>query len=176
MHMRTALIACCALIVAVGMASAQTGPAAGTTSPASFSGAPRAGDLIETPRAGGFSLLDPSRFKMSQSYTMSYFSGSGSSGSVGLYMNTIEYRLSDPLTVRVGLAYLHQPLGFLSNSGARSGLDEGRLLPNFSLLYRPSNRFQLLIDYRTVPTIGEYGGLGRYGVSPYTGFYDPWHW
>ena len=164
----------CVLAGVAGIAAGQTGPAAGTTDPGSFSGAPRAGDLLETPRAGGFSLLDPSRFKMSQSYTMSYFSGSGYSGSIGLYMNTIEYRLWQPLTVRVGLGYLHQPLGFLSNSGARSELDEGRLLPNFSLLYRPSNRFQLLIDYRTVPTIGEYGGLGRYGISPFTGFYDPW--
>ncbi|HUU44331.1 MAG TPA: hypothetical protein VM118_01250 [Acidobacteriota bacterium] len=174
--MRTALIVCCVVIGAGCTAAAQSGPAVGAADPGSFSGAPRAGDLIETPRAGGFSLLDPSRFKMSQSYTMSYFSGSGYSGSTGLYMNTIEYRLSEPLTVRVGLGYLHQPLGFLSNSGASSKLSEGRLLPSFSLLYRPSNKFQLLIDYRTVPAIGEYGGLGRHGISPYSGFYDPWHW
>lgn len=164
------------LIAVAGTALAQSGPAAGTIDPASFSGAARAGDLIETPRAGGFSLLDPSRFKMSQSYSLSYFSGSGYSGSLGFYSNTIEYRLSNPLTVRVGIGYLHQPLGSNSDSGARAGLDNGRLLPSFSLLYRPSNRFQLLIDYRTVPTIGEYGGFGRYGISPHSGFYDPWHW
>jgi hypothetical protein len=174
--MKSVLALCLIFVGSACTAAAQGVPVAGGADAASFTGAPRAADLIETPRAGGFGLLDPSRFKMSQSYMMSYFSGSGYSRSVGLYMNTIEYRVSEPLTVRVGLGYLHQPLGFLSNSGAQSELGEGRFLPNVGLEYRPSNRFQLLIDFRTVPMFGEYGRLGRYGYGPYTGFYNPWHW
>jgi hypothetical protein len=174
--MKRSIIICLVVAFAAVPALAQSGPAAGGSEPASFSGAARANDLIETPSAGGFSLLDPEKFRMSHSYSMMYFSGSGQSGSVGLYTNTIEYRLSDPLTVRVGLSYLHQPLGFLSNSGARSELGQGRLLPSFSLDYRPSDRFQLLVDFRTVPTYGQYGGLSRYGLSPFSGFYDPWRW
>jgi hypothetical protein len=52
-----------------------------------------------------FSLLDPSRVKMWHSYTFSYFSGRGGSGNIGLYLNTIEYRPSDPLRLQVSLGY-----------------------------------------------------------------------
>jgi len=96
----------------------------------------------------GFSLLDPSRLKMSQSYTFSYFSSGKQSGTFGLYTNTLEYRISQPLLVRVGLAYLHQPLSMF-NRGSQSL--NGVLLPNFQLFYQPSKSFQLRIDVSSMP-------------------------
>jgi hypothetical protein len=171
-------------VMVIGMAAsagAQGAPVSMSTNSPSFTGAARASDLVETPRATGFSLLDPSRFRMSQSYSLGYFSGSGSSGSMGLYMNTIEYKISDPLTVRVGLAYLHQPLGFVQNTGALSELNQGKFLPNFSLEYRPSDRFQMLVDFRTVPSYGNSSSLNRYGYDPFSRSrlfqaHQPWHW
>jgi hypothetical protein len=94
-------------------------------------------------------------------------------------MNTIEYKISNPLTVRVGLGYLHQPLGFVQNTGARSELSGGKFLPNFSLEYRPSNRFQLLVDFRTISGYGDYGTRRGYGYDPFNrvrGSRSPWHW
>jgi len=101
----------------------------------------------------GFSLLDPSRLKMSQSYTFSFFSSGKQSGTFGLYTNTLEYRISQPLLVRVGLAYLHQPLSFF-NRGSQSL--NGVLLPNFQLFYQPSKSFQLRIDVSSMPGWYEY--------------------
>ena len=101
----------------------------------------------------GFSLLDPSRLKMSQSYTFSYFSAGKQSGTFGLYTNTLEYRISQPLLVRVGLAYLHQPLSVF-NRGSQSL--NGVLLPNFQLFYQPSKNFQLRIDVSSMPGWYEY--------------------
>lgn len=167
---------CLSMVLVAGVAMAQSGPVNPGSAPGSFAGAPRLSDLVETPSATGFRLLDPSRLKMSQSYSMSYFSGSGNSGSVGLYMNTLEYQFSRMLTVRVGLAYLHQPLGFLQNSGGRSELSEGRFLPNMSIDFRPSNKFRMLLDFRTVPTFGGYNGFSRYGYGPRTGMRNPWYW
>lgn len=101
----------------------------------------------------GFSLLDPSRLKMSQSYTFSFFSSGKQSGTFGLYTNTLEYRISQPLLVRVGLAYLHQPLSVF-NRGSQSL--NGALLPNFQLFYQPSKSFQLRIDVSSMPGWYEY--------------------
>ena len=101
----------------------------------------------------GFSLLDPSRLKMSQSYTFSFFSSGKQSRTFGLYTNTLEYRISQPLLVRVGLAYLHQPLSVF-NRGSQSL--NGVLLPNFQLFYQPSKSFQLRIDVSSMPGWYEY--------------------
>jgi hypothetical protein len=131
-----------------------------------FHGAPKAKDLIAPVQSGGFSLLDPSRFHLSHSYSISYFSGSGYSGSVGLYMGTLEYQLSRPLTLRVGLGYLHQPLGFSSSSQVLGG---DQVLPSFRLDFRPSDAFHFMVDYRTIPsTLYNYrSGWRRY--SPGSG-------
>ena len=144
----------------------------------SFRGADRVSELVKEPSGGGFGLLDPSRFSMSQSYSMSYVSGSGYSGSVGLYMNTITYRISDPLTLQVGLGYLHEPLGFLNKSGGEAGRNTGRFLPNARLDYRPSEKFHLMVDFRTVPVLWDNGAGGYYGYrTPYwLGPSDPWGW
>lgn len=136
-------------------------------------GVPPSGILGGAVSKPGLSLLDPSRFHMRNSYTMSYFSSGGRQGSVGLYMSTLEYQLSRPLTVRIGLGYLHQPLGFVKNMG---GPGEGRILPNVSLDFRPSDKFHFILDFRTIPT-GEYRtGFGQGGYSPYPGSRDYWDW
>jgi hypothetical protein len=91
-----------------------------------------------------FSLLDPSRVKMWHSYTFSYFSGRGGSGNIGLYLNTIEYRPSDPLRLQVSLGYLHQPFSMIG--GESTG---GKILPNFQLWYNPNNKIYLHISINT---------------------------
>jgi hypothetical protein len=93
---------------------------------------------------------------------MTYFSGSGYSGSVGLYMSTLDYQLSRPLSLRIGLGYLHQPLGFLNSSAV--GPEGGQILPNVRLDFRPSDALHFRFDYRTIPT-SVYGA--RYGWGPY---------
>jgi len=101
----------------------------------------------------GASLLDPSRLKMYQSYTFSYFSNSKQSGSFGLYTNTLEYRVSEPLLVRIGLGYLHQPLSVFR----RGSQDlKGVILPNFQLFYQPNENFFLKIDFSSMPGWFEY--------------------
>ncbi len=111
----------------------------------------------------GLSLFDPSRLIMKQSYSFGYYSGSGTSRSIGYYLNSIEYAFSSPLKIRVDLGYLHSPTNLLS--GTSSGLNSGIFVPGFAIDWRPSKNFNLRLDYRHVP-LGAYGGLNPYN-NPY---------
>ena len=96
--------------------------------------------------ARNFSLLDPQRFKINQSYTFSYFSSGTTSGSFGVYTTTLKYQLSNPLSLTLSLNYLHQPLSVFRQDDLRL---KNSILPNFQLHYRPSNNFSLWINVVT---------------------------
>ena len=112
---------------------------------------------------GGYSLFDPSRLTMRQSYSFGYYLGGGTSSNIGYYLNSIEYAFSSPLKIRVDLGYLHSPTNMLS--GTSSGLNSGIFVPGFAIDWRPSKNFNFRLDYRHVP-LGAYGGLNPY-YNPY---------
>jgi len=115
------------------------------TSPQSQTG----GNLLGVEsNATNFSLLDPSRFRMSHSYSFSYFSGGRTSGSFGVYTNLLECQVSKPLTLTLSLNYLHQPLSVFGEDRLRI---KDAILPNFHLRYRPSDSFSFTIDVLTFP-------------------------
>lgn len=95
-----------------------------------------------------FSLFDPSRFKMSHSYSFSYFSSGKTSGSFGVYTSLLEYRISNPLSVTLTLNYLHQPLSVFHKDDLRI---KDAVLPNFQLRYRPNDSFSFTINIQTFP-------------------------
>jgi hypothetical protein len=90
-------------------------------------------------RKTDFSLFDPSRLTMHNSYTFSYYSGSGRSGTIGYYMNSIEYAFSGPLKIRLDLGYLHNPTSMFSRGS--SGANTGAFVPGISVDWRPSDQF-----------------------------------
>lgn len=97
----------------------------------------------------GFSLLDPARFKMYNSYTFSYFSSGKYSGSYGIYTTTLNYQLSNPLSLTLSLNYLHQPLSVFGRDDL--GI-KNSIYPNFQLNYRPNNNFSFMINILTFPS------------------------
>jgi hypothetical protein len=92
------------------------------------------------------SLLDLSRFHMSQSYTLSYTSGSGQGQMIGMYINQIDYEFAKPLRMSFAIAYLHQPQGLV---GARTQASGNKLLPSFRLQWEPSKNFSFILNYET---------------------------
>jgi hypothetical protein len=143
----------------------------------SFSGAPKVGDLVNAPSGTGWGLIDPSRFRMRQSYSISYMSGAGGSGSVGMYVNNIEYQLFKPLMLRVGLGYLHQPFGSRGANSAGLSVDDGFFIPSAGLEYRPSENFLLMVDFRQYPSgTAPYSRWGYGNWSPYgrSNLFDGW--
>jgi hypothetical protein len=143
-----------AALVFAGSAFAQSAPvvAGGTAT-----------DKVESPgnslytQASPFRLFDSARLRFGQSYSLSYFSGGlAGSQSIGVYMSSIGYQIADPLYVQLDLGILHSP-GALFGGDARNLNAQFR--PNFMLRYSPSNKFNLIVDVRTLSPYS-YGGFG----------------
>ena len=95
----------------------------------------------------GFSLMNPNRFSMHQSYSVNFASGSYGSSSAGLYLNTLSYRLADPLTLSADVGF-YSPLYSSTGSFSRSGFQDPRLgsslvLPHVGLEYKPTKNTSL---------------------------------
>ncbi len=107
-----------------------------------------AGDSWAKPSGILNALLDPSKFSMSQSYSLSFLSSGSRSFNQGLYMNQMTYRFSNPLIMRVAIGYLHQPFGgpiLAKNAGGNLFVQKA------SLQYRPSKNTVFSIQYESLP-------------------------
>lgn len=88
-----------------------------------------------TPKATSWQLFDLSRLRIQNSYSLSYVSGSGGNGALGLLQSTAFYQLAPNLSIAVGLAVAHDPRALVNRD--RQSLD-ARLLPSFRLDYQPA--------------------------------------
>ncbi len=110
-----------------------------------------------SPAATPFSLLDLSRVKWSNSYSVSFFSGGVGSGSVGLWNSTMFYEFSPKLALTLNL-------GVQTNASGIYGNNDANFLPGFLLEYKPSESFQMSIGYQ------KYNAY----TNPYFGRYRSW--
>ena len=97
------------------------------------------------PASSLFSLIDLSKIRFSNSYSVSFFSSGANSGSLGMLNTNMMYDFSSKLTVGVNLSLLHNPNSIFDKS---ANANES-VLPGFMLDYHPSKNFSLRIDYRT---------------------------
>jgi hypothetical protein len=116
-------------------------------------------DYLGSGLSRGLSLLDPSRFSMSHSYTVSFTSSGGEGHMMGLYMNTMNYQFSDPLSVTVHVGYRHQPF---APANTRQLEDATGVLSGFELEYRPAKNFFLKIEYGATPYLSNPYFRNRY--------------
>jgi hypothetical protein len=111
-------------------------------------------------------LLDPTRMHMSNSLSMGYVSGNGVSASRGLYMNTLDYQISRPLSVTTHLGYQFQPRGPAEMNPANNG---SQFVGGADLNWRPTNNsvFRLSL-YRNMAPQNYYSPYGwdSYGFRP----------
>ncbi|MDF1543978.1 MAG: hypothetical protein P1R58_02615 [bacterium] len=105
----------------------------------------KSSNLDLAPAVSPFSLIDFSRVRWSNSYSVSFFSGGNSSGSLGMWNSNVSYDLSRSLSIGLNVNLLHSPSGLLGNTNS-----DAIILPGFSLDYHPSRNFNLRIDYRTL--------------------------
>jgi hypothetical protein len=100
----------------------------------------------ETPKSSSIFLLDPSRLKINHTISSSYTSIGGRGIFTNLYQANINYKLANPLDVRV-------TLGVANSQGSFFGPKRGAssILPGFQLHYHPSNNFNLIINYQQYP-------------------------
>ena len=126
-------------------------------------------DMAGGSSVSGFSLANPHRFSMQQSYSVSAMSSRAGSSSSGLYLNTVGYKISDPLFLFVDVG-IHTPLhstvqGPYGNSDGGSSV----VLPRVGLEYRPSDRMTFNLELVNGPDAWKAYGPG-YG-SGFPSFY-----
>jgi hypothetical protein len=102
-------------------------------------------------------LFHSPRFRMTQSYSLSFFSMGGQAFNQGMYLNSMSYQISDPLLAQVQIGYLNQPFGAWGNSAQTAGK---LFVRSASLQYHPSDNMHVRFDYETMPA---------YSLSPYSG-------
>jgi hypothetical protein len=119
----------------------------------------------------GLSFGNPNRFSMRQSYSVGFSSGSFGSYSSGLYLNTVSYRLADPLILSADIGF-HTPFyssfggpGF--GNGSTPGLGSV-VLPHVGLEYRPSENSTLSLHLFNGPDAAR--AYGHPGAS----MWNPW--
>ncbi len=100
------------------------------------------------PASHPFSLIDLSRLRWSHSYSLSYFSGNGGSGSVGLLNSMLMYDISSKLTLGVNLSMAHNLAGSWNTA---TGTQSVTFYPGFWLDYHPSEKFKMSIQVQKVP-------------------------
>lgn len=112
-------------------------------------------------------FFDLSRLHLSHSYSISYISGGGFSGTQAMYNGTLQYQLAQPLTLTLNLGILHDPGALFGDKNFSSN---ARFLPSGWLDWRPSKNFQMTIGFETVPA-SYYRGYYFY-PGRYTDWYD----
>jgi hypothetical protein len=112
-----------------------------------------------------WSLLDLSRIKWSNSYSVSYFSGGGASGSAGLLRTNMFYEFSPKLSMSLNLGVMHNLSGVYGDINSKP-----TILPGFSLNYHPSSKFQMSLSVQRVSgMVTPYSGNSNWGF-PYFGY------
>ena len=112
------------------------------------------------PASKPFSLIDLSRLNFSHSYSFAFFSGGGSSGSVGLYTGNIFYELSSSLSLNIQLGVAHNPSALFDRMQSSNAL----FLPGATVDYHPSDNFRITAGFNT-----HYGN----NYYPFNSFYNP---
>lgn len=111
-------------------------------------------------------LFDPGRFSMRHSYSFSTMVMSGRNIGIGMYTNSLFYRISDPLDARLDVSLMHSPFSSFNNK-FQNNLNK-IFINRAELNYRPWENMIIQLQYRQVP-YSFYGGF----YSPY--YYNPFY-
>ena len=94
-------------------------------------------------------FLDPSRFSISHSLSMSYMTLGGGGGTmINTYVNTLNYRFSDNLSLTTNLGIMNSPYNSLSGN---SSFNEYEFFGGAELKYLPSENSVITLRYEKVP-------------------------
>lgn len=108
-------------------------------------------------------ILDPERFDMKHSVSMSYSSFGSQSLGMSMYTNSIRYKIADPLQVRADVSMMYSP--FNSLPASMQDNINGIYLSRASLDYRPSEDVHISVQYRSLPGVYSPYGYGGYGIG-----------
>jgi len=96
-----------------------------------------------------FGIIDPSKFSMSHSVSMSYFSAAGNGIARNMYLNTMSYQIAAPLLLRVQWGVQNYPYNNLSKDNPM--FQSGFFLSGAELNYKPSDNMEFSIQFNRMP-------------------------
>ncbi len=96
-----------------------------------------------------FSLIDLSRLQWSHSYSFSFVSGSGYSGSMGMYTGNIFYEFSQSLSLSLRLSIAHNPEALFNQTMGTNA----QFYPGLRLDYHPSDKFHISVGFESYPGV-----------------------
>ena len=105
-------------------------------------------------------LLDPDRFSVSHSYSVNYSSGTSGGSCNGLYLSTIRYKFSVPVTLRLDMGYANQLDALFNKTSVRKADKGSFIMPSVEIKYHPFKN--TLIKMRYFNTKGLSSGLSPY--------------
>jgi hypothetical protein len=105
-------------------------------------------------------LLDPSRMTFSHSFSSSYMSVGGEGVMRNLFMETIGYRISNPLMLTVNVGYLQTPYSSFEQDNT---FMSGSFVGSAALTWRPKKNMFLHFEVANYPSYG----YGYYRYDPF---------
>lgn len=93
------------------------------------------------------SVFDMSKISVSHSLSMNYTNGSSGSTMTNEYVAGINYKISDPLSLRLNLGMSYTPYSSIAP------LEENNAdiyIKSATLDYRPNNSFRMRVDFRNI--------------------------
>jgi len=115
-------------------------------------------------------LFNPANFSMRHSYSFSYMLMSGRNLGVGMYTNSMFYKVSDPLNLRLDISVMHSPFG---SYGKQLDKNFNKIfIDRAELNYRPSEKMFFQLQFRQVPFYPYWGLYSPYYYNPFYPGYD----
>ncbi|MBN1465520.1 hypothetical protein JXA02_07155 [candidate division KSB1 bacterium] len=105
-------------------------------------------DRLQSGANIGILGIDPSRFSMAHSYSMSYMSAGGQGFTQGLYLNTMSYQFSLPLTVSLQLGMAHNPF---QGDNTANILQNGFFVSGAQVKYKPTEKTTIQLEFHQMP-------------------------
>ena len=99
-------------------------------------------------------FLDPSRFTMSHSFSMSYMSFGGGGMMVNSYINTLNYRFSEDLFLTTKLGIMNSPVNSVPGNNYLNDLE---FFGGAELKYFPSENSAITLRFEKAPAF--YSGM-----------------
>jgi hypothetical protein len=112
-----------------------------------------------------FGFLDPSRMNFQTSYSMSYATGGGQGLMQGLFMETVGYRLSNPVSLTFNLGFQHTPYSSFGPDGLTKS---ARFVGGAALDWRPTQNMFLHLEVASYPSYGAYQYNPYWNPFPYS--------
>lgn len=121
------------------------------------------GMINNSPSSLFLDFLNPNNFSMNHSFSLSYSGFSGGGMALGVYTNSLAYKIADNFNIEADISLVNSPY----NTFGKEFTDQlnGVYLSRLEMNYKPSDNFRVVLQYQQIPM----NSYSPYRYSPYWG-------